>query len=149
VREDKNGFPVRFLPLPSALSRIHALQLGSYQGRRSLFKHGGDDFVRWFNQKFDEIKAATVERERFLNRGGRGAENIKYKFRFASKFAKHLHQPVFSMGVALGDFGDLLPKYSIFRHVSAEILSKNLPNLFIIVHLYIKCSILAIILFKY
>jgi len=30
----------------------------------------------------------------FLNRG---AENIKYKFRFAPQFAKHLHQPVISM----------------------------------------------------
>jgi len=27
-----------------------------------------------------------------------GAENITYKFRFASKVAKHLHQPVISMG---------------------------------------------------
>jgi len=34
-------------------------------------------------------------------------------------------------------------------HVSAEILPKNLPNLFIIVHICIKCSILAIILLKY
>jgi len=29
VRDDKNGFPIRFLPLPSALSRINAIQLGS------------------------------------------------------------------------------------------------------------------------
>jgi len=37
----------------------------------------------------------------------------------------------------------------MFRHVSTEILPKNLSNLFFIVHLCIKRSILAIILFKY
>jgi len=31
--------------------------------------------------------------------GIEGAENIKYKLRFAPKFVKHLHQPVISMGV--------------------------------------------------
>jgi len=36
---------------------------------------------------------------------------------------------------AFGDFGDILPKQSIFRHVSAEILPKNLRNIFIIVRL--------------
>jgi len=36
---------------------------------------------------------------------------------------------------ALGDFLDLLSNYSIFRHVSAEIMSKNIWNLFIIVRL--------------
>jgi len=33
-----------------------------------------------------------VAQKNFLNRR-EGAENIKYKFRFAPKFAKHLHQP--------------------------------------------------------
>jgi len=42
---------------------------------------------------FTEIKIVT--RERFLNRGGE-AENIKYKFRFCPKIAKHLYQPVIS-----------------------------------------------------
>jgi len=42
-------------------------------------------------------QALAVARERFLNR--RGAENIKYMFCFALKFAKNLHQPVISMGV--------------------------------------------------
>jgi len=40
--------------------------------------------------------------------------------------------------------GDLLPKYSVFRHASVEILPKNLQNLFIIVVSVLKCSILAI-----
>jgi len=40
-------------------------------------------------------------------------------------------------------------KIIIFKHVSAEILPKNLSNLFIVVHLCIKCKILEIILFKY
>jgi len=44
-----------------------------------------------------------VAHEYFLNKRGRGAENIKYKFRFA-KIAKHLHQSVISMGVGLQSF---------------------------------------------
>jgi len=39
-------------------------------------------------------------------------------------------------------------KQSILSHVSAEILPENLRNLFIIVRLVLKCSILAII-FEY
>jgi len=31
------------------------------------------------------LQTYPVARERFLNKGGRGAENIKYKFRFAPK----------------------------------------------------------------
>jgi len=63
-----------------------------------------------------------------------------------------------SQGLAI--LGDLLLKYSnlflgmfqlkfyiktLFRHVLAKTLHKNLPHLFIIVHICIKCSILAII----
>jgi len=50
---------------------------------------------------------------------------------------------------ALGAFWGFITKIIHFRHVSAEILPKNLPNIFIIVHFCIKCIILAIILFKY
>jgi len=39
--------------------------------------------------------------------GGEGAENIKYKFRFASKFAKHLHQSVILMGGSYTSFSHL------------------------------------------
>jgi len=35
--------------------------------------------------------------ETFFEQGGESG--IKYKFRFATKFAKYLHQPVISMGV--------------------------------------------------
>jgi len=34
----------------------------------------------------------------FFVKGGGGAENLKYKFCFAPKFAKYVHQPVISMG---------------------------------------------------
>jgi len=37
--------------------------------------------------------------------------------------------------LALNDFGDLLLKYSIFRHISGEIQPKNFRNLFITVRL--------------
>jgi len=53
---------------------------------------------------------------------------------------------------AFGDFGDILPKESIFRHVSAKILPEYLRNLFIIIMYYVcvlKFSILAISLFEY
>jgi len=36
----------------------------------------------------------------------------------------------------LAILGDLIPRIIYFRHVSAEILPKNLRNLFIIVRLY-------------
>jgi len=49
-----------------------------------------------------------VARERFLNKGGQGSENIKYKFHFTSKYVKHLHQPVISMGVGSCTFSSHL-----------------------------------------
>jgi len=39
-----------------------------------------------------------VARERFFFEQRGEAENIKCKFRFCPKIAKHLHQPVISMG---------------------------------------------------
>jgi len=86
--------------------------------------------------------------------GREGIKKIKNnKVSFCSKIAKHLHQPEIFNGsrvfahsliikskrgsagepLAFGDFGDILPKESIFRQVSAEILPKPSKVLFIIV----------------
>jgi len=101
----------------------------------------------------------------------------KYKFRFAPKFSKHLHQPVISMGIGcvrslviylneglgvktlaaagkgsgptLGDFGRFITKIIHFRHVSTKLLRKNLSTCSLLCVSVLKCSILSIILFKY
>jgi len=51
----------------------------------------------------------AVVRERFLSRGGEGAENIEYKFRFSPKLLNIcIYQK--SPQPPLGDFWDLLRK---------------------------------------
>jgi len=57
----------------------------------------------------------TMAPECFLNREKRGGtKNIKYKFRFAPKFAKYLHQPVISIGVESCTFSSHLTRTGVW-----------------------------------